>query len=183
MRVAILAGNGTLDRQRKRILENNHINGDIIASIHKRTLQNYDILIVSPTNDIPNLPVVIEQIVVTKQVQVIYIGKTTSIGQFYNVMNDPFFHLVQDWTVDVELPLLVRTIAKFQRRLNHLTTTNTKLEERLETINMTNKAKKILMTKGMTEEEAHQFIQKQAMDLRISKKRYVNLIIKNKIDI
>jgi len=45
-----------------------------------------------------------------------------------------------------------------------------------------NNAKLILSKKGYSEAASHQFIQKKAMDLRLSKKMTANLIIENKID-
>lgn len=183
MRVAILAGNGGLDRQRKRLLDTNNINGDIVSSITKRIIEEYNVLLVSSANNIPNLPVVLERVVLEQRIHVVYISKTASIGQFYNLINDPFFHLVQEWTIDVELPILLRTILKFHSRMVSLQQSYDRLDDRFETMNKTNRAKRILIDKGMTEQEAHQYIQKQAMDMRVSKKRFVSLIIEKKIDI
>ncbi|MCD6435129.1 MAG: ANTAR domain-containing protein, partial [Clostridiales bacterium] len=60
---------------------------------------------------------------------------------------------------------------------------NEELKNQLKSIKLVNKAKSILMTKGFSETNAHKYIQKTAMNLRLSKLETANLIIKNKIDI
>jgi response regulator NasT len=183
MRVAMVATGGYLDKQLSRILISNGIKGDTVTSITRRVIDDYGIVVLSSNNEIPNLPVLIERLVLEQKVHVVFINKTSSIGQFYNVMNDMYFHLIQEYTCDVEFPLLVRTLEKIHNPYARLEKERDEYKDRLDTIQLTNKAKRILMNNGYTEEDAHQFIQKTAMDKRISKKRLVSLIIQNKIDI
>lgn len=183
MRVAIVATGGYLDKQLTRNLMNHGINGDIVTSITRRVIEEYMVVVLSSNNEIPNLPVLVERLILEQKIHVIYISKTPSIGQFYNVMNDMYFHLIQEYTLDVELPLLVRTIGKLHKPYSRLVKEKEEYKDQLETLKLTNRAKRILMDHRYTEEEAHQFIQKTAMDERISKKRLVSLIIQNKIDI
>lgn len=183
MRVAIVACNGHLDQQLKRTLSAHGINGDIVTSITKRVMNDYGCIVLSSHNEIPNLPILVEQLVLQQTTHVVFISRTPSIGQFYNVLNDMFFHIIQEWVMDVELPLLIQTIQKFHKPYQQLQQKHDDIQEQLDTMKLTTKAKNILMKRGYSEEEAHQFIQKKAMDMRVSKKHLVNLIIKNKIDI
>lgn len=183
MRVAIVATGGPFDRQLQRVLFQHNINGDIVTTITPRVMEEYGCICLSDHNEIPNLPVLVERLILAKTLHVIYITQNPSIGQFYAVLNDMFFHRVNQFSMDVELPLLIRTIDKFNKPLQHLQHQHETINDKYETLRLTNKAKRILLDRGYTEEEAHQFIQKTAMDLRISKRRLVSLIIENKIDI
>lgn len=183
MRVAIIASGGYLDKQLNRILMNHGIKGDIVTSINRRIIEEYGMIVLSSNNEIPNLPVLVERLILEQKIHVVYINKTPSIGQFYNVMNDMYFHLVQEYTCEVELPLLVRTIEKLHKPFIRIKQEKEEYKEQLDTMRLTSKAKRVLMSKGYSEQDAHQFIQKTAMDKRISKKRLVSLIIQNKIDI
>ena len=183
MRVAVVATGGYLDRQITRTLKNHGINGDTVTSITRRVIEEHMVIVLSSNNEIPNLPVLVERLILEQNIHVVYINKTPSIGQFYNVMNDMYFHMIQEYTLEVELPLLVRTIEKLQKPYIRLVKQKEDYKDQLETLKLTNRAKRMLMDHGYTEEEAHQYIQKTAMDNRLSKKRLVSLIIQNKIDI
>lgn len=182
MRVAIIATNGYLDKLILRLLGQNGINGDIETRITKAMIQQYDCMILSYKNEIPNIPIVLEGIVLEKSCSIIYITNNASIGQFYNVYNDLYMNFVNELTMEVELPLTIKLVQKYMKQIRILQTTNNDVEERLEVLELTNKAKRLLMKKGLSEADSHQFIQQKAMDLRKSKKQIVNLIIKNKID-
>ena len=183
MRVAVIKGNGDLDRRIERLLNQHGIKGDFVQQLHRNTMKQYDCVILSHRNDVPNIPIVIERIVLEKATSVVYITGTTSVGHLYNVYNDVYFNLVNELTMDIELPLTIKLVAKHMNKIEQLQIENDDVNERLQTLMQTNKAKRILIKKGLSEEESHQFIQKKAMDLRVSKRHLVNLIIENKIDI
>ena len=71
MRAAIVKSGGHLDSVIKRILKNNGINDDFISQVNQQVLVKYDVIIFSYQNQIPNITKVIEQIALTKQVQVL----------------------------------------------------------------------------------------------------------------
>ena len=182
MRAVIISSNGYLDKRLERILTNSNIKGDIETKLTRNMINVYDCVIFSYKNDIPNIPVLIERIVLEQQILVIYINNTTSIGKFHNVVENLFFKDINEMTIDIELPLVIKTSSKYLKKIKTLQASNDSLEEQLETIKLTTKAKKILIKKGYSEAESHQFIQRKAMGLRISKRKLVNLIIENKID-
>lgn len=66
----------------------------------------------------------------------------------------------------------------FAQRINLLECENAKLKSRLEEIKLIDRAKCVLMQcLAMSEPQAHKFIEKQAMDLRISKKRVAQQVL------
>lgn len=182
MRVAVIKNSGNMDTKIERILKNNEINGDFIEKFTRDSLNMYDTIIFTYKNNIPNLSKVIEKIVLEKKILVIFINNKLSVGQFYNVLNDLYFSIVNEQTLDVELPFLLKNNEKYLKEIHSLNNEINTLKERLETINLINNAKRILSKKGYNEANSHQFIQKKAMDLRLSKKMTAALIIKNKID-
>lgn len=182
MRVAIISTGGYLDKRIVRLLSQHGINGDVVNRINRQTLRQYDALIASDKLDIPNLPVVLERIILEQTTQVVYITNSTAIGHLHSVYGDIRFHIVNETTMDVELPLALTLIGKFDRALRTLVKERDQAQDQLETMRLTNRAKRVLIDRGYSEEAAHQFIQKEAMDRRLSKRQIVNLIIEEKID-
>ncbi len=182
MRVAVIKNSGNMDTKIERILKNNEINGDFIEKFTRDSINMYDTIIFTYKNSIPNLSKVIEQIVLEKKILVIFINNKLSVGQFYNVLNDLYFSIVNEQTLDVELPNMLSNTKKYLNEINLLNSEVKQLKEQLNTINLINNAKRILSNKGFSEAESHQFIQRKSMDLRLSKKMTAELIIKNKID-
>ncbi len=182
MRVAVIKNSGNMDTKLDRILKSNNINGDFIEKFTRNSLNLYDTIIFTYQNNIPNLSKVIEQIVLEKKVLVIFINNKLSVGQYYNVLNNLYFNIINDQTIDVELPSILQNSGKYIREIEQLNNEVIKLKDSLNTINLINNAKRILYAKGYSEADSHQFIQKKSMYLRLSKKATAELIIKNKID-
>ena len=183
MRVAIVKSDGYIDTRISRILANNGINGDIIDKVSRNTIIHYDSIIFTYKNNVPNMPKLLERIVMERKTHVVYVTNTVSIGQFYNLFEDLYFNYVQESKLDLVLSTILRHTKKYIKEINIIEDKNRELKEELKTIKQTNKAKRVLMTKGLSEEESHKFIINKAMDLRVSKKKLVNLIIEEKIDI
>ncbi len=183
MRALIISTGGYLDKRLERILTINNIKGDIAEKLTRNMMNVYDCVIFSHKNDIPNLPKVLEMIVLEKKVQVFYINNTAAIGQFYNMLNDIYFNVVYEMTMEIELPLLIKSNTKYLKHISILERKNEELKDELELMILTKKAKLVLMKKGLNEADSHKFIQQKAMSMRIPKKKLVNLIIENKIDI
>ena len=144
---------------------------------------NYDYVVFSQHNSLPNLPKVIERVVLEKKAIVLLVNRTLNIGHFYNVMNDNRFHIINEQSLEQELILTINIASKYNGLIQNLSNDNLKLKSRVNLLENTNKAKRILISKGLSEAESHNFIQKKAMDMRISKNEMVSLIIENKIDI
>jgi len=66
-----------------------------------------------------------------------------------------------------------------QNRLKRMRTENTQLKQNIEDIRIINRAKLILISAlSMTEQEAHRYIEKQAMDIRSSRRFVAEEILK-----
>lgn len=183
MRIAIVRTNGMIDTRIERTLVTSNFNGDFVDKVTRATILNYDILILSEQLAVQNMPKYIERIVLEKRIIVVLITKSLNIGTYYNIMNDKYFHMVQENEVHIALNTILSTAFKFIAITNNLMYENETLKRQITTMKNTNKAKRILMKKGLSEDKAHNFIQKKSMDMRISKNDLVNLIIENKIDI
>lgn len=183
MRVAIYKSEVYMDNRISRVLAENGINGDIITKFDRTVLNTYNCVIFTYKSKIPNMPKLLEQIVLEKKIQVIYITNTLSIGQFYNLYDDPFFNYIQEHKMDIILSTIIRHTNKYLREIAYLELENMKAKEEITVMKLTSKAKRILMDKGLSEADSHKFIINKSMEMRIPKKKLVNLIIENKIDI
>ncbi|AIO18307.1 hypothetical protein KQ51_00419 [Candidatus Izimaplasma bacterium HR1] len=182
MRAIIISSGGYLDKRIDRILKNNNIKGDIETKLTRNMINVYDCVIFSHNIDIPNLPKLIETLVLERKILVIYINNVSSIGYYYNVFNDIFFSMVTEISLEIELPIVINNNSKYTKEIVNLEEEITQLKESNELLKLTNKAKLVLMRKGFTEAESHKLIQRKSMELRVSKLKLVNLIIENKID-
>lgn len=84
---------------------------------------------------------------------------------------------------DVALPVLLgvlRAEAKAGERLFAVSGEIDRLREKLRTEKLISRAKLVLMVRGMNEEEAHRFLEKQAMDRRISRAAVAEEVLKGK---
>lgn len=183
MRALIIASDGYHDKRIERILTNNNINGDIVKKLTRNMLNVYNCVIFSYKNDIPNLPKVIEAIVLEKNIHVIFINNSSSISHYYNLMDDLHFSMIQDYSLEIALPITIGAHSKYVQKIVDLKEQLQESKDEIELMKLTNKAKLVLMKKGLSEAKSHKFIQQKAMSMRISKLKLVNLIIENKIDI
>lgn len=183
MRVAIVKSEGYIDKRILRTLANEGINGDIITKFTRASFHNYDSVIFTYQNNIPNMPKVLEQIVLEKKIHVIYITNTVSIGQFYNLADDIYFNFIEEHKMDMVLSTLLKNTKKYLINIWYLEKENKQYKDELHLQKLTSKAKRILMSKGLSEADSHRYIISKAMDMRISKIKLVNLIIEEKIDI
>ncbi len=183
MRVAVIKSNGHIDHKIERLLSLNKINGDFITKFTINSLKKYEVIVFSYKNKIPNLPKILESIILEQSIFVVYINNTAAIGEFYNILDDLYFTMINEQNLEIEFLSVINNSLKYLKKINDYKDENKKLKNQLDTTKLVNNAKYILMSKGFNEAESHQFIQKIAMDQRLSKKMAANLIIENKIDI
>lgn len=73
----------------------------------------------------------------------------------------------------------LRILCATRERMRQMEAKQASVEEKIEEIRLVNRAKWLLIEcQGMTEPEAHRYIEKQSMDLRISKREAAENIIK-----
>ena len=183
MRVAVIRSNGYIDTRIEKLLSFNKIKGDFITRFTRNSLKMYDTVIFTYKNNIPNLPKVLESIVLEQKIFVIYVNSTLSTGEFYNVLNNLYFSMINIQNLEIEFISVLNNSLKYIREINSYKLKNEQLINELDTIKLVNKAKTVLISKGLSEADSHKFIQRKAMNLRLSKKQTANLIIENKIDI
>ncbi len=183
MRVAIIGEGSLIERRILRILLEQDIKGDIMSSMKRQYLSDYQAIIFTYQNQIPNISKVLEQIVLEQSIHVIYITNTTSITEIYNLLHDIYFDYIEESHMEHGLVKLLQSHSKYMKSILYYKQHYEDVSSELETLKLTQKAKLILMKKGLSEEESHQYIIRESMKRRISKKSFVNLIIKNKIDI
>ena len=85
---------------------------------------------------------------------------------------------------DVPFPVLqgvLQAEAKAGERLFAVCGEIDRLRERLESEKLVHRAKLALMERGMNEEEAHRFLEKQAMDKRLSRRAVAEEILKKRV--
>ncbi len=62
-------------------------------------------------------------------------------------------------------------------RISSIIRSNRRLQDKLEELKLVDRAKCLLISEGMSEEEAHKYIESNAMDMRVSKKQIAEKII------
>ena len=73
----------------------------------------------------------------------------------------------------------LRILCATRERMRQVAATQATVEEKMEEIRLVNRAKwQLIQCLSMTEEEAHRYIEKQSMDLRISKRQVAENIIR-----
>ena len=85
---------------------------------------------------------------------------------------------------DVPFPVLAGVLqaeAKAGERLFAVCGEIDRLRERLESEKLIHRAKLALMERGMNEEEAHHFLEKQAMDRRLSRRAVAEEVLKERV--
>jgi ubiquinone/menaquinone biosynthesis C-methylase UbiE len=115
MKVVVIESNTFLDQKIERVLTSNGIALDFTSKLNQAMLKMYDAVIFSYKNTIPALPKVIERICLEKKILVVYINNVPSIGQFFSVLNDHYFRMVNDLTIEIELPLIIHSSSKYIR--------------------------------------------------------------------
>ncbi|MFK5883844.1 MAG: ANTAR domain-containing protein [Candidatus Izemoplasma sp.] len=183
MKVAVIKSNTFLDDKVKRIFELGNIKVDIIDKVTQKSLNEYQTIIFSNKNKINNIHIVMENIVVAKRVLVVYINNTPNIGQFHNLLNSELFINIEERKIDTSLLDIIKISNKYLLVIESFKEELDKLKQELIDDKIINRAKFVLISKGLTEANSHKLIQKTAMNFRVSKSEAANLIIKNKIDI
>lgn len=147
----------------------------------KRSLleHRYDIVIInSPLPDDPGVRLAID-ICGSSDAGVLLLVKS-------DIYEDTYSKVVEYGVVALSKPTSVQILSQSMRmlcatreRLRRLETKQSSVEEKIEEIRLINRAKWLLIEcLSMTEQDAHRYIEKQAMDMRISKREVAENIIK-----
>lgn len=119
-----------------------------------------------------------KNIVMDSQCQVIFIVSKNIIEEMPGVLEN--FGIITMQTpinLNIFLNTLKLSVSSY-RKLSALKNENEKLSKTLEDIKIINRAKLILVSQlRMSESEAHKYIEKKAMDLRITKRKVAESIL------
>ena len=119
----------------------------------------------------------------------VYMSEHTTAGVFIAVSSDTFVkvgnHLLKHGVVTVEKPITtsqlhqcVMAFKAFSSKINVIQQENKRLKEQMEEVKIINRAKCVVMQcLAMSEPQAHKYLEKQAMDLRLSKKRVAEQVL------
>jgi response regulator NasT len=148
------------------------------SPIKKDELLRYEVIIIHSSWRLSNVFSFIENIVLSKTIPVIYITSLINIAPFIKILDSGYFSMIDENKIDIELPLTLSLLFKFINEYNRMNLENKKIIIEYEQKRMIDHCKGILMNQGLSEEEAHRFIQKRAMDMHISKYDVCMQIIK-----
>lgn len=127
--------------------------------------------------DLPGMSIValVETLIQDRQA-VLLLGK--SYQRFY-YHQDPYFEFCEKPVQAAILLTMLRVLTKYGQTVRQLESKVNKLEKAQEGEKKIQKAKRLLQQQErMTEEEAHRYIQKRSMELRISKVELAERILK-----
>ena len=102
------------------------------------------------------------------------------------VYDDVYAKVMEQGVMVLPVPTSTQMVAQTlhimcaaRERLRRMEEKQATVEEKIEEIRMVNRAKWLLIERlGMTENEAHRYVEKQAMDMRLSRKQVAENVIK-----
>ncbi|MDO5792889.1 MAG: ANTAR domain-containing protein [Turicibacter sp.] len=128
--------------------------------------------------DLPGMSIIslVETLIHERQA-VLLIGK--SYQKFY-YRQDPYFEFCEKPIQTIVLVTMLRVLSKYGQTVRQLESKVNQLEKEKRTEKAIRLAKRVLQQhENMTEDEAHRYIQKRSMELRISKLELSERIIKS----
>ncbi len=137
--------------------------------IRRDDLYRYSMVVVHTSYKLSNLYQFIENAILQKLTTIVYLTQNTKSNPFRRFYDHPNLVYVEESKMDVELPMAIQMINKYHDQIEGLMSENKRLKQQLEENLMISKCKRHLIQKGLSEDEAHQYILKFAMDHNIDK--------------
>ncbi len=177
-KVLVCVNDGLLKIRIKRILSEKNISHDIISNPIKRSeLLNHSLIIIHTSYKLANQFKFVENVISEGLTTVIYITSNPTSNQFIALKDNPNLILIDESKMDVELSLAIKIYNKLQKDIQSLRKKSEKLEKSLNSEKIMSRCKRVLMTDGFSEDEAHKEILKFAMDKKISKEEACKRLI------
>lgn len=139
------------------------------TAIRTESLANFDFLIIHSSYRLSGLTRFIDHLVISRTIPVVFLSSTSGIGGLQQLIDQPYFFYLDENKMDCELGPTLKAVAKFVPVLKEDADRIRKAEARVDSEKMLQQCKKRLIASGMSEESAHQFILKTAMDHQLSK--------------
>jgi len=169
-RILICIDDPLLGIRISRILSSKALAYDMVNTpINKEDIYRYDTLIIHSSYRLTGLYSFIENILIHKTLPIVYVSLNIVSNPFQRLSENDWFIHIDEAKMDSELPLALTMFQKNKHRLEDLIKDNKELSTKLKTEQIISKCKRKLQDEGMTEEEAHKYILKYAMDCKISK--------------
>ncbi len=149
--------------------------------INSEELNRYDILIVHSSYRITNLFGFIENLVLKNVIPVIYLSMNPHGGLIQRLNQYANFTNIDEIKMDAELPLAIILYDKFLHKTKALEAENIQLKIKSHNDKIFLECKEYLISKGLSENEAHHKIIKLAMDNKINKYKMAERILKEKL--
>ncbi len=181
-KILVCVEDGLLSIRIKRFLTERRFDTEITKNpVKTEELQMYDIVIIHSSYRISNLFGFIENLVLKNVISVIYLSLNPHGGLLQRLNQYANFTIIDEIKMDAELPLAISLHDKFEQKTKALEAENKKLRVKFQNDQAFLECKNYLISKGLTEEEAHRKILKLAMDNKISKYQMANRILKEKL--
>lgn len=137
--------------------------------IKKDDLYIYDLVVIHTSYKLNGLNSFVENIVLNKLATVFLITTNINSSLYRHLEKSTNMMIIDESRMTSELPLSILHFNKFNKRIKELESQNKELSEKLEESRLMSKCKRLLMSVGRSEEEAHKYIVKYAMDNQINK--------------
>lgn len=127
--------------------------------------------------DLPGIGIItLVETLIHEQQAVLLLGK--SYQKFYYAQN-PYFEFCEKPLQPIVLSTMLRILMKYGQTVRQLESKVNQLEKAQQTEKIIRAAKRALQQhQNMTEDEAHHYIQRRSMELRISKLEFAQRILK-----
>jgi AmiR/NasT family two-component response regulator len=170
LKVLVCINDGLLKLRINRLLSEKNYQFTITDKPIKRAdLFQFDVVIIHSTYRITDLYNFIEHAVLQELTTIMYITTNVNSNPFRKLNDHSNLVFIDENKLDIELNVALAMFQKYAKRISTLTNENRDLEERLTELQLMNRCKRKLMQDDFTEETAHQYILKYAMDHHISK--------------
>ena len=169
-KILVCLNDGLLKIRIKRILSEKNLSFEVTSNpINRNDLLKYSLIVIHSSYKLTNLIKFIENAVANSLSTFIYISSNPTSNKLIHLKDNPKLILVDENKMDVELNFAINMYRKIHDDLDMLRKDNIKLKAQLESEKLLTKCKRILITNGLTEDQAHKQILKYAMDNKISK--------------
>jgi len=177
-KVLVCVNDGLLKLRIERLLGNNFTQFFLTDKpINRNELNQYGIIVIHSSYRLTDLFAFIENVVTQKISTIIYITSNVNSNPFRRFVSHANLIFVEEGKMDIELPYAIELYSKYAAQIEGLNKEKNKLSKKIEETNSYNRCKLMLIGKGYSEEDAHKYILKYAMDNQIDKNEACNRLL------
>ncbi len=168
--IIVCINDGLLKLRIRDVLNKQNISFQITDKpIKKDDLYMYDLVIIHTSYKLNGLNSFIESVVLNKLATIFLVTTNVNSNVYRHLENSPNLMIIDESRMSFEIPLSILNYNKFNHIIKELESRNRELSEKLEETRLMNQCKRYLMSEGHTENQAHKYIVKYAMDNQINK--------------